>query len=111
MKKVTYVGEQSLVAVRGQKAFKKGEPVILNDDEFKSIKAHQVIAALIKSGELQCEDVAEAVTEKATVSTDYQKLNLGQLFSALKERNIFFEPDAKKDELVALLQKADADAE
>ena len=109
MKKITYIGNQSSVGVRGQKSFKKGEPVILNDDEFKNIKTHQVIAALIKSGELQCEDVVEAVAEKAPVSTDYQKLNLGQLFSALKERNIFFEPDAKKAELVALLQKAEAE--
>ncbi len=111
MKKITYIGNQGSIGIRGLHSFVKGVAVTLSNDDFDKIKKHQVIAALIKSGELQCEDVAEAVAEKAPVSTDYQKLNLGQLFSALKERNIFFEPDAKKAELVALLQKADADAE
>ena len=109
MKKITYIGNQSSVGVRGQKSFKKGEPVILNDDEFKNIKTHQVIAALIKSGELQCEDVAEAVTEKTDTSTNYSKLTIEQLKSVLEEKNIFFEPDSKKADLLALLQKADAE--
>lgn len=109
MKKVTYIGNHGSIEIRGLQCFAKNKAIELSDEAFNDIKQHQVIAALIKSGELQCEDIAEAVTQKAPVSTDCSKLTVEQLKSALEEKNIFFEPDAKKAELVALLQSADAE--
>lgn len=107
MKKLTYLGNQSSITL-GKLVLAKGKTVELSDDDFNSIKKHQVIAALIKSGELQVEEVSE-VSEKTTdtAAINYAKLTVEQLKASLEEKNIFFEADAKKADLIALLKQAD----
>lgn len=107
MKNYTYKGDQASLSIRVKKGksivFLKGVPTPVSDDIHSELKDHKIFKSLIDAGHLVIEGVA--VERPKEVASDYSKMTMPELKSALTAKNIFFEPDSKKADLLDLLLK------
>lgn len=110
-KQYTYRGSQNSLSIGGH-TFPVGVAVVVALAAHELLKHHPVIKALEQSGSLDIADVPEeqevAEQDEGAASTeqDYSKLTVVQLKELLTAENIFFESDAKKADLIALLTNA-----
>lgn len=110
MKNYLYQGDQSSLSMNtraGALLLKKGVLVEVALVLHNAIKDHPVIKSLVSSGELVVTDApTETVEQSSSDQTDYSKMTVAELKELLTAENIFFDSDAKKADLVALLTSA-----
>lgn len=110
MKNYLYQGDQASLSMNtraGALLLKKGMLVAVALVLHNAIKDHPVIKSLVGSGELAITDApTETVEQSDGDQTDYSKLTVPQLKELLIAENIFFDADAKKADLIALLTNA-----
>ena len=110
-KQYTYRGSQNSLSIGGY-TFLNGVAMAVALAAHELLKHHPVIKALEQSGSLDITDAPEEQqTTKpdegaASTEQDYSKLTVVQLKELLTAENIFFDADAKKADLIALLTNA-----